>query len=152
MEPIASYSTHSIEWRNTFLLFSDVLVLQYSRGLFGPRDTERFQLTTLEPDYVRIKSRRSVFIKPGGLITLFSLLLCFKFAKTHDFSWPLLIVVLLFVFGIALIRTGFKTIEIAQFQLPHGVVRIPNYRNSRKEFEAFVENLVRQIRVARGTA
>jgi hypothetical protein len=153
MEPIATYSAHSIEWKSDFFLFGDAIVLRYSRGIFGQRGEERFPLTTLDPAYVRLKFRRDVFITAGGLIALFSLLVGVRLFAAHAISWPLLFVVAAFVFGVVLVRAGFRMVECAQFQTQGGGVgfRIPCY-GRHDEFEAFIGAVAGRILDAKRAA
>jgi len=154
MEPIATYSTRSIEWKNDFFLFGDAIVLRYSRGLIGTRGEQRIPLKTLEPSYVRLNFRRDVFITSGGLIALFSFLVGLRLYTAHAISWPLLFVAGTFVFGVMLIRAGFRMVECAEFQTQGGgaVFRILCYGRRRDEFETFIGAVVGRIQDAKRAA
>jgi hypothetical protein len=89
MQPIATYSTRSIEVKVAFTLFPDSVVVRYSRGVLGEKGEERFPLTTLDPASARITFRRDVYITAGGIIAGASLLLSLRLLREHGIGWVL---------------------------------------------------------------
>jgi hypothetical protein len=154
MQPIATYSTRSIEVKMAFTLFPDSVVVRYSRGVLGPKGEERFPLTTLDPTSARIRFRRDVYITAGGIIGGASLLLLLRLFRQQGIGWLLLGLTGIAICGVTLVCTGLRRVEYAQFQTQAGapVLRVPRFARDSAAFESFIEALTKQIRAAKETA
>jgi hypothetical protein len=154
MQPLANYSTHSIEVKVAFSLFPDSIVVRYSRGVFGKRGEEQYPLTTLTPECARIGFRRDVYITAGGIIGGGSLLLCLRLFRETGIGWLLFSLVAIGISGFALLCIGFRNVEYAQFQTQAGVpiFRVPRFSRDRAAFESFIEALAKQIKLSKGIA
>jgi len=154
MQPIATYSTRSIEQKLAYTLFPDSLVVRYSRGVLGPKGEERFPLATLDPAAARISYRRDVYITAGGIIGGGSLLLILRLFRQSGIGWLLLGLAGIVLCGIALLYTGLRRVEYALFQTPAGVPAFYVHRFARDSaaFESFIDALTKQIRAAKETA
>ena len=155
MEPLATYSTSSIQWKNSFSLFPDSVVIRYSRGVFGTRGEERYLLKILDPGWTHTEFRESIFSQAGGMIAAFSLIVCFRLLRADAISWLLFsLAASVGVFGVWLICVGFRKAERAQFHTETGIplFNISRYGSRRETFDSFVEALTRQIRITKGSA